>query len=113
MMADSIGFPREFNGSDWFTVIKDPTDALRVLFYNRLKASACFQRTLEHVVYLKGVMERVKKGVRANIGVFSFLSHLAVVQHYYIGFVWCVITIKYDENKNTPQQSHTCIRSSL
>jgi hypothetical protein len=33
-------------------------------------------------------VERVMKGVHANIGVFSFLSRLAVVQHYYIGFVW-------------------------
>jgi hypothetical protein len=63
-MADSIGFPREFNGSDWLTVIKDPTDALRVLFYNRLKASTCFQRTLEHVVYLRGCGTCHERGAR-------------------------------------------------
>jgi hypothetical protein len=69
----------------------------------RLKASACFK--------ILCMVERVMKGVRVNIGVFSFLSCLAVMLHFYIHFVWCIIAVKYDENKNTPQQSHTCMYS--
>jgi hypothetical protein len=57
-------------------------DALRVLFYYRL-----FEAKSKRLLLIS-MVEHVMKGLRANIGVFSFSSRLAVVLHTYIDFVW-------------------------